>query len=69
MISGSLWNYYKEEINDSANKTVANYTANNSKTTTSKSFEYNTIKIGRKSVNINTFDAEVAASLNYLNSF
>ena len=40
--SGSLWNYYRDEINDSANENnvVKNYIINNSKTTTSKSFEY-----------------------------
>ena len=47
--SGSLWNYYKDEVNDDANenKDAGNYSINNNKTTTSKYFEYKTKIIGR----------------------
>ena len=47
MISGSLWNYYRDEVNDSANENNDgnNYRINNNKTT-SKSFEYNINIIG-----------------------
>ena len=40
MISGSLWNYYRDEVNDSANENndANNCRINNNKTT-SKSFE------------------------------
>ena len=39
MTSGSLWNYYRNEVNDSANKNNdVNNSINNNKTT-SKSFE------------------------------
>ena len=43
MTSVSLWNYYRDEVNDDANENNAagNYRINN-KTTTSKSFEYKT---------------------------
>ena len=37
MISGSLWNYYKDEIDDDANKN-ANNSVNNNKTVKSKYF-------------------------------
>ena len=29
MTSGSLWNYYRDEVNDAANEVVANYWNNN----------------------------------------
>ena len=47
MISGSLWNYYRDEVNDSANENNDgnNYRINNNKKT-SKSFEYNINIIG-----------------------
>ena len=38
--SGSLWNYYRDDVNDAASK------INNKKTTASKSFEYKTKLIG-----------------------
>ena len=41
MTSGSLWNYYRDEINDNMNENNDNdYRVNNKKTMTSKSFEY-----------------------------
>ena len=47
--SGSLWNYYRDEVNDSADKTDNNDNMiNNNKTTTSKSFKYKTKIIGRQ---------------------
>ena len=45
MTSGSLWTYYRDEINGDANENVNNR-INNNKTTTSKSFEYKTKLIG-----------------------
>ena len=60
MTSGSLWNYYRDKVNDAANK---NDTANNkrykSKTTSNRSFEYKTRLIGSTSANINRLDVEV----------
>ena len=53
MISGSLWSYYRHEVNDSAyeNNDADNYRINNNKTTTSKSFEYKTIITGKTPIN------------------
>ena len=52
---GSLWNYYKDEVNDDANEND-NYRINNSKTTTCKRFELKTKIIGK---NDNRLDAAV----------
>ena len=50
MTSGSLWNYYRDEINDFANNDDANnYRIYNNKRTTSKSSEYKTKLIGSTS--------------------
>ena len=40
--SGTLWNYYRDEMNDDANKNndAGNYKINNNKTTTDKPFNY-----------------------------
>ena len=40
--SGSLFDYYRDEVNDDANENndAGNYRVNNEKTMTSKSFEY-----------------------------
>ena len=40
MTSGSLWNYYRDEINDDANENASDNRINNNKTIRSKSFEY-----------------------------
>ena len=41
MASGSLWNYYRNEVNDTANENdAANNMINHNKTKTSKSFAY-----------------------------
>ena len=43
MKSGSLWNYFRDEINDSAIENNNNLNRiNNNKTITSKSFKYKT---------------------------
>ena len=54
MTSGSLWNYYRNEVNDNANENANNNRINNNKTIASKSFEYLTKIIGRTSNNDNT---------------
>ena len=61
MASGSLWNYYREEVNDSADETDDDddNTINNYKTTTSKSFKYRKKMLGCTPNNNNIFDAEV----------
>ena len=41
MISERLWNYYRDKVNDDASENnVASNRINNSRTITSKSFEY-----------------------------
>ena len=65
-MSGSLWNYYWDEINDSGNENngANNYRINKYKTTTSKFIEYKTKIIGR-TPNDNILDAENVVSLKY----
>ena len=46
MTSGSLWNYYRAEVNDAANEIIANHRINNNKTTRSKYFQYKTKIVG-----------------------
>ena len=67
MISESLWNYYRDEINDSAIENNDNGNKmNNNKTRTSKSFEYKTKIKGRTPDDNNTLDTEVLVPLKYL---
>ena len=46
--TGSLWNYYRDEVNDHVNENndAGNYNIYNNKTTTSKSFKYKAKIIG-----------------------
>ena len=60
MTWGSLWNYYRDQVNDDANENNADsYMINNSKATTSKSFECNTKIIRSTSADNDTLDADV----------
>ena len=64
MTSGSLWNYYRDEIDDDVNENDDNNNKiNNNKTITNKSFEYKIKIIGRAPDNNNTVDAEVVVPL------
>ena len=67
MTSGSLWNYYKDEINDDANKNndANNFRINNNKITISKSFEYKTKLIESTPNDSSRLDAEVVVPLKY----
>ena len=58
MTSRSLWNYYRDEINDSAIESAYNNRINNNKVITSKSFEYKA-KLTRSKPDDNILDAEV----------
>ena len=70
MTSGSLWNYHRDQVNDNANENNAgNYRINKNKIITSKSFKYKTKIIGSTPNDMNTLDAEVVISLNYLSNF
>ena len=69
MTSESLWIYYRDEVNADATEIVANYRINNSKVTTSRSFEYKTKIIKRKPANNNILSAVVVVALNCLSNF
>ena len=69
MISESLWNYYRDEINDDVNENDDNNKMNNSKTMTSKSFEYKTKLVERTPTINNMLDAENVIPLKYLSNF
>ena len=64
LTSGSLWNYYSDEVNDSADVNDNNFRIKDNKTTTSKSFEYKTKIIGSTSNNNNILDGKIVAPLN-----
>ena len=64
--SGSLWNYYRDEVNGDANKSDSNDNViNNNKETTSKLLVYKTKIIGRTLNNNSRLNAEVAVPLKY----
>ena len=70
MTSGSLWNYYKDEVNDAANENnAANQSIDNNKTTASKSFEYITNIVGKIPAIASRLDTNVAFPLKYLRRF
>ena len=64
MTSGSLWNYYKDEVNDDVNKNGDNGNKiNNNKIITSKSFEYKTKLVETTSKNGNILDTKAVFPL------
>ena len=70
MTSKSLWNYYKDEVNNDANENnAANGKINNNKTVTSKSFKCKTKKTGGTPDDNNTFSTEVVVPLKCLSKF
>ena len=70
MTSGSLWNYYRNEINDDENENDVNENmANKNKIATSKSFKYNTKILGSTPNNGNRLNAEVNVPLKYVINF
>ena len=62
MISGSLWNYYRDEVIDDVNEIFASCRMNNSKATSSRSFGYRTKTIGRTPPN-NTSNTKVTVKI------
>ena len=69
-MTGRFWNYYGDEVNDSANGIYDNDgKINNNKTTIGKSSEYKIKVIGSTLNNNNTLAAEVAVPLKYLSKF
>ena len=69
MASGSLWNYYRDEINYVANETANTNRINNNKTITSKYFECKIKLLGTTPNNNNILGAEVVVPLKYLSNF
>ena len=72
MTSESLWNYYRDKVNDDVNKIDNNNSTNrlnNNKIVTSKSFEYKTKLIGSTPNKNNILDAEDIVPLTYLSNF
>ena len=71
MTLGSLWNHYRDEINDSANENndVNNFRVNNKKAVESKSFKYKNKVIGGTTNHDYIIEAEVIVPLKYLCNF
>ena len=73
MMTRSLWNCYRDEVNDDDSENDnANKGINNNKTTTSESLEYKTKIIGstpNNNNNDNILDAEVVIPLKYFSNF
>ena len=68
--SGSLQNYYRDEVNDAANKNdPAGDKINNNKTTTSKYFEHKKKLIESTSNNNSRLNTEIVVPLKYLSNF
>ena len=58
----SLWNYYRNEINDENETDDHGNTVNNNKSTKTKSFKYKTKIIGNAPNNASRLNAELAVS-------
>ena len=71
MTSGNLWNYYRDEVKDSAdeNNDANNFRMNNNETTKCKYFEYKSKLIWRTPNNSGRADTEVVVLLKYLSNF
>ena len=70
MTSGSLRNFYRDEINDDENENDnATNKINNNKTITIKSFEYKAKIIGRPSDDNSTLNTEIVIPLKYFSNF
>ena len=70
MTSGSLWNYYRDEVNDDEIEyDNVNNRININKTITTKSFEYKRKIIRRAPADNNTLDREVVVRLKYVSHF
>ena len=70
MTSGSLWKYYRDEMNDDANENIADgYNISNIKITKSRPFENKAKIIGNTPADNNVLNTEVVFSLKYLSNF
>ena len=69
MTSGSLWNYYRDEVNDlNEINHVSDYRINN-KATSTKCFDYEAKIIENKPDNNSRLDAEFVVPLENLSNF
>ena len=66
MTSGSLWRYYRDEVNNSANEIDGNDNKINNKKATRNSSEYKTKILGRMPNYSKILDAEVVVPVKYL---
>ena len=69
MASGSLWNYYRDAINDDPNENNAADNRINNDKTISKPFEYKIKLIESTPNNNNILDTEVVVPLKHLSKF
>ena len=70
MTSESLWNFYRDEVNDSTNEIDDNDNMiDKNKITRSKSFKYKTKMIASTSNNNSRLNAKVVVPLKHLNNF
>ena len=69
MTSGSLWRYYRDEVNNSANEIDGNDKKINNKKATRNSSEYKTKILGRIPNYNKILDAEVVVPVKYLSNF
>ena len=68
--SGSLWNYYRKEVNDDLNEiSDARIKINNNKTIIGKSFKYKTKLIGSMPNNNDILDGKILLPSKYLSNF
>ena len=68
--SGSLWNYYRDEVSNYANEFYDNYNIiNSNKTTTGTFFKYKTRTIKNTSNSNSRLNAEIVVPLKYLTNF
>ena len=63
-----MLNYHRGEVNDPADETDNNDNMINNKTTTSKSFKYNTKITGKTPINTTRLNAEVVVPLIYFSN-
>ena len=63
IMSGSLWNYYRDDMNDATIEDAANYRVINNKATASQSFEYKKKVIESTPANNNKLNTEVVVHI------
>ena len=69
MTSGSLWNYYRDEVNDDPKEKNAANCRTDNKTATSNSLEYKTKVIQSTPAIVSRVDTKVVVPLKYLSNF